>query len=155
VLYLYNRKNGCHHLVKIEVFWLWCRVMLWWDTIISHVHASSIFRLNLPWRWRRPGTLKRCYPTTIPHGVTTQKISTWNINKANFPANALAFWRNKCICTIRVCNQKFPDWPPGARTTNGIAACHWVQLHRYFVSQSIVNFAAITLVLLFNECLLL
>jgi len=26
--------------------------------------------------------------------------------------------------TIRGCNQKFPDWPPGARTTNGIVLCH-------------------------------
>jgi hypothetical protein len=32
--------------------------------------------------------------------------------------------------------QKFPDWPPGARTANGTVLCHWVQLYRYFVSQS-------------------
>jgi hypothetical protein len=25
---------------------------------------------------------------------------------------------------IRGCNQKFPDWSPGARTANGIALCH-------------------------------
>jgi hypothetical protein len=25
---------------------------------------------------------------------------------------------------IRGCIQKFPDWPPGARTANGIALCH-------------------------------
>jgi hypothetical protein len=37
---------------------------------------------------------------------------------------------------IRGCIQKFPDWPPGARTANGIALCHYVQLYRYFVSQS-------------------
>jgi hypothetical protein len=37
---------------------------------------------------------------------------------------------------IRGCIQKFPDWPPGARTANGMALCHWVQLYRYFVSQS-------------------
>jgi hypothetical protein len=36
----------------------------------------------------------------------------------------------------RGCVQKFPDWPPGARTANGIALCQYVQLHRYFVSQS-------------------
>jgi hypothetical protein len=34
------------------------------------------------------------------------------------------------------CIQKFPDWPPGARTANGTALCHYVQLYRYFVSQS-------------------
>jgi hypothetical protein len=27
-------------------------------------------------------------------------------------------------------------WPPGARTANGTALCHYVQLHRYFVRQS-------------------
>jgi hypothetical protein len=25
---------------------------------------------------------------------------------------------------IRRCIQKFPDWPPGARTANGTALCH-------------------------------
>jgi hypothetical protein len=37
---------------------------------------------------------------------------------------------------IRGYIQKFPGWPPGARTANGIALCHWVQLYRYFVTQS-------------------
>jgi hypothetical protein len=32
--------------------------------------------------------------------------------------------------------QKFPDWPPGARTASGTALCRWVQLYRSFVSQS-------------------
>jgi len=26
-----------------------------------------------PWRWRQHGALKRWYPTTAPHGVTTPK----------------------------------------------------------------------------------
>jgi hypothetical protein len=29
-----------------------------------------------------------------------------------------------CTHTIRGCIQKFPDWPPGARTANGTALCH-------------------------------
>jgi hypothetical protein len=37
---------------------------------------------------------------------------------------------------VRGCIQKFPDWPPGARTANCTALCHQVQLYRYFVSQS-------------------
>jgi hypothetical protein len=37
---------------------------------------------------------------------------------------------------LRGCIQRFPDWPPGARTVNGTALCHYVQLYRYFVSQS-------------------
>jgi hypothetical protein len=32
--------------------------------------------------------------------------------------------------------QNFPDWPPGVRTANGTALCHYVQLYRYIVSQS-------------------
>jgi hypothetical protein len=32
--------------------------------------------------------------------------------------------------------QKFRDWPPGARTSDGTALCHYVQLYSYFVSQS-------------------
>jgi hypothetical protein len=27
---------------------------------------------------------------------------------------------------IRGCIKKFPDWPPGARTANGTALCHYV-----------------------------
>jgi hypothetical protein len=45
---------------------------------------------------------------------------------------------------IRGCIQKFPDWPPGARTANGTALCHYMQLYRYFVSHS-SEFSAITL----------
>jgi hypothetical protein len=37
---------------------------------------------------------------------------------------------------LRVCTQKFSDWSPGARTANGTALCHRVQLYRYFVIQS-------------------
>jgi hypothetical protein len=29
-----------------------------------------------------------------------------------------------CLQTLQVCIQKFPDWPPGARTANGTALCH-------------------------------
>jgi len=32
--------------------------------------------------------------------------------------------------------QKFPDWPPGARTANDTALCNEVPLYRYFESQS-------------------
>jgi hypothetical protein len=34
------------------------------------------------------------------------------------------------------CIQKFPDWPPGARTANGTALCYYVQFYCCFVSQS-------------------
>jgi hypothetical protein len=34
---------------------------------------------------------------------------------------------NRMVARIpetRGCHQKFPDWPPGARTGNGKALCH-------------------------------
>jgi hypothetical protein len=34
--------------------------------------------------------------------------------------------------TIRGCIQKFSGCPPGARTANGTAPCHKMQLYRYF-----------------------
>jgi hypothetical protein len=37
---------------------------------------------------------------------------------------------------IQVCIQKFPDWPPRARTANGTALCHQLQLYHYFVNHS-------------------
>jgi hypothetical protein len=37
---------------------------------------------------------------------------------------------------LRRCIQKFRDRPPGARTANGTALRHYVQLYRYFVGQS-------------------
>jgi hypothetical protein len=40
--------------------------------------------------------------------------------------------RNGVLATIlfklRGSLQKFPDWPPGARTANGTVLCHYVQL---------------------------
>jgi len=41
------------------------------------------------------------------------------------------------LSCVRGCIQKFPDWPPGAITTNCTAlSCPYVQLYPCFVSQS-------------------
>jgi len=42
----------------------------------------------------------------------------------------------KSTADLRGSNQKFPDWPPGATTVNGTALGHYMQLYRYFLSQS-------------------
>jgi len=34
--------------------------------------------ITSPWRWREHGPLKRRYPTSTPHDVTTQKAMTWD-----------------------------------------------------------------------------
>jgi hypothetical protein len=42
-------------------------------------------------------------------------------------AEEYCIMRSFITCTfqqIRGCIQKFPDWPPGARTANGTALCH-------------------------------
>jgi len=46
-------------------------------------------------------------------------------------------WNNsiRYKLALRACIQKFPDWPPGARTANGTVSGHYEQLYRYFVSQ--------------------
>jgi hypothetical protein len=36
------------------------------------------------------------------------------------------------LAVVRECLHKFPDWPPGTRTANGTALCHYMQLYRYF-----------------------
>jgi hypothetical protein len=38
------------------------------------------------------------------------------------------------VASIGGCIQKFPDWPPRARTASGTTLCHEVQLYRYFVN---------------------
>jgi hypothetical protein len=77
-LYFVMRALTIRHLqacFKLRSSGSWRRVVLWQDTIVSEVHAASIFRVNC--RWRQQGALERWYPTTTPHGVTTQKTSTW------------------------------------------------------------------------------
>jgi len=46
------------------------------------------------------------------------------------------FWFHAHTPFIGVCYQKFPDWPPGARTANDTALCHKMQFYLYFVSHS-------------------
>jgi hypothetical protein len=53
----------------------------------------------------------------------------WNYSLHPNTTNEFQWYLWECI-------QKFPDLPPGARTANGTALCHWVQLYRYFMSQS-------------------
>jgi hypothetical protein len=61
------------------------------------------------------GTAAAPWTVSILHGARCKEISSPN---------------------IRWYIQNFPDWPPGARTANGTALYHKVQLYRYFVSQS-------------------
>jgi len=42
----------------------------------------------------------------------------------------VASWSSGLSVYLGWCIQKFTDWPPGARTANGTALCHWEQLYR-------------------------
>jgi hypothetical protein len=74
--------------------------------------------------------------------VNTARSSVWNCLEVNnktrrcessrFHPTLLRRNRHTHCNTVRWCIQKFP----GARTANGTALCHWVQLYRYFVSRS-------------------
>jgi len=41
-----------------------------------------------------------------------------------FPVQKVLFIISRTFVVIRWYIQKFPDWPPGARTANGIALWH-------------------------------
>jgi hypothetical protein len=75
------------------------------------------------------------------------KIFLWNmpVHEIRTLVTLLTIYRliteSKASCRttnapcVRRCIQKFPYWPPGARTANGTALYHRVQFYRYFVSQ--------------------
>jgi hypothetical protein len=56
------------------------------------------------------------------------------VNRTGSESNPVAIFRISDVepsgfaitvsCNISGCNQKFPDWPPGAKTANGIVLCH-------------------------------
>jgi len=50
--------------IQFEVLWLWWRVVIWQDTDVSEDLTAS----SPPKLW---------YPAATPHGVTTQKISSF------------------------------------------------------------------------------
>jgi hypothetical protein len=61
-------------------------------------------------------SVRRYVQDTVPW-VTTPFMTNANIIQLKQMEVDGAF-------TLRGCNQKFQDWPPGARTTNGTALCH-------------------------------
>jgi hypothetical protein len=93
---------------------------------------------------RSPGQTGSRFLYLVPKSSQKAGVSPWLTSVLWVCLN---FIKNYFIvCTIKrlICItfnaiwgriQKFPHWPPGARTTNGTALCHLVQLYRYFVSQ--------------------
>jgi hypothetical protein len=85
-------------------------------------------------QWGPPSLLSNGYRGLFPPRVKRPG------RKTDYPPPSSAevknAWSYASTHTIGGCIQKFPDWPPGARIANGTALCHYVQLYRYFVSQS-------------------
>jgi hypothetical protein len=70
---------------------------LWNDGILpQHYTASQPRRPRLEtWKWRQHGPLKRWYPTTKLHRVTTQKTSAWTQKiKAAWTSETLVSYHN-------------------------------------------------------------
>jgi len=70
------------------------------------------------------GTINECLKCWYPLGQTRKYRSE----------ERLLIFQTLNTYRIRGCIQKFPDWPPGERTANGTALCHYMQLYSYFVS---------------------
>jgi hypothetical protein len=71
-----------------------------------------------------PESHSQDFETIFHRNPFNKEDKTWGRTKGH---TASHIWR-------RI--QKFPDWPPGARTANGTALCHEVHLYRYSVSES-------------------
>jgi hypothetical protein len=57
-----------------------------WRRVAVCVVRNQRFRspFSSPWRWSRHGPLKRWYPTTTLHSISTHRTWTWNIRTVKF-----------------------------------------------------------------------
>jgi hypothetical protein len=69
-----------------------------------------------------PFILFYLYPESI--GTTEHVKNIKRCSLFSFIITLLPGLFRWCFIIIRECNQKFPDWPPGAITANGTALCH-------------------------------
>jgi hypothetical protein len=87
--------------------------------------APRILGLGTRWRLVVSFTPRPLYPQG--KGSCTHWIGGWV-----GPSDVLDAVVKRNVWVI----QKFSDWLPGAKTTNGRSLCNYVQLYCYFVSQS-------------------
>jgi hypothetical protein len=110
-----------------------------WHIFWMFLIRISALRLaiSFPPDWCVDSTVKPATPLSstsfiIRNHPTIRRYITDVVQKASLSSPRI----NQHGLLIRGCIEKFPNWPPGARTANGTALCHKVQLYRYFVSQS-------------------
>jgi hypothetical protein len=105
--------------VQVEVFWVvtLCSVVVGYQHFRSWccVHLHNPEGLNLQqfnWSLHHQNSIQvKCIDSHL-----------WRVSTDMGPSCLLC---EEVLCVIvPVCNQKFPGWPPGGRTTNGTALCH-------------------------------
>jgi hypothetical protein len=140
----------CNDILSIFVFFLLCFLLYYELSLLihsspkchiflhdqMHIHVSPQLEVrsagSVDWNsnsWLLNITTK----CTSPKSIITQCRQTvyeWNTIDTSIPGRTASYEGYP----------NFPDWPPGAKTANDTALCHYVQLYRYFVS-----FTAITL----------
>jgi hypothetical protein len=107
------------------------RTRHWTWSYLSSIQLPSSQHISLLLLCHPSGRSRRSFSTKILYAILVSPILAVHTSFFNFSIINHIRW------AVRLCIQKFPDWPPGARTANGTALCHYLQLYRYFVSQSI------------------
>jgi hypothetical protein len=138
-----SRETELLHTAVCSSPWWWG----WWQQVERWLARKHIEEESLP----QYGTDSNPGPSGYYPGVNYYTATTefWGRRYSLYapPYRLHLKWckvpltKQQCV---RGCIQKFPDWPPGARTANGTALCQEVQLYRYLWI-SLVSFAAITL----------
>jgi hypothetical protein len=88
-----------------------------WTTAYSNWGFSLLPR-RMP--GKRPKIGHDCVPSNS-YPITLHLSSNLNRRYEFYPVEIA---QNSIISELRGCIQKFSDWPPGARATNGKALCH-------------------------------
>jgi hypothetical protein len=101
----YRSVNFNPHCNKIVGGWLFVNVETFRELVLIiclNIHTFPAFRLRYSW----------CYE------------SGWKLELLQHNNPATYCFLLSCCFNIWGCIQKFPDWPPGARTVNATALCH-------------------------------
>jgi hypothetical protein len=101
--------------------------------MIRRIFGSKREKVAGGWRLLRNKKLRNLYASPNIIRVIKAGRMRWvgHVERMERRARRTKFWPENRKgrdhaegLRVRGCIQKFPDWPPGARTANGIALCH-------------------------------